>query len=56
MHQMFTVGCLIKEDNMSKISEIIKKLVLKPFKGKQGTASAKKPDPLPPPDKPTNDD
>lgn len=40
---------------MSKIAEIIKKLVLKPFKGKQGKADARKPDPLPPPIKPTAD-
>lgn len=37
---------------MSKLSELIKKLKLKPFKGKQGKADAKKPDPLPPPIKP----
>ena len=41
---------------MSKLSELIKKLKLKPFPGKMKNADAKKPDPLPPPDKPTNDD
>lgn len=37
---------------MSKLSELIKKLKLKPFTGKKGTADARKPDPLPPPIKP----
>ena len=41
---------------MSKISELIKKLKLKPFPGEMKKASAKKPDPLPPPIKPTKED
>lgn len=59
MLPMFTVGCLTnKEVIMSKISELIKKLKLKPFPGEMKKADAREnpPIPVPKPIKPKEED